>query len=222
MLRLRGSSSSSNRQAEDPMKMTRQLAKRFRWCFGPSDSRPEPMERQRLTIQGERGVPKPTPGTPRAGDPAVEECRTSTDEGTSKNSDLFSELSDGQIELDSLERTEANFSVLVAECHRLRSEKRRLQHMLLDFDGQMEALTRECEEMLEETNRRFEQALRSVKYMEAVVRSLRKELDNKVHCNTDLELERNLLQHQLSTAVKELQTSVGVARVKEALLTPTF
>lgn len=94
--------------------------------------------------------------------------------------------------------------------------------MLLDFDGQMEALTRECEEMLEETNRRFEQALRSVKYMEAVVRSLRKELDNKVHCNTDLELERNLLQHQLSTAVKELQTSVGVARVKEALLTPTF
>lgn len=223
-VRLRGSSRPSGYycQTEVSVKMSRQLTKRFRWCFGPSHSATKPVERQRLTMQGERGILKTAPADLHNSDPALDECRTSTDEGTSKNSDLFSDLSDAQIELDSLEHTEANFSVLVAECHRLRSEKRRLLHMLLDFDGQMEAVTRECQEILETTNRRFDQALLSIKYTETVVKSLREQLDNKVRCNTDLELERNLLQHQLSRALKELQTSVGVARVKEALLTPTF
>lgn len=237
MVRLLGSTSSTrsrnssrdlHRQPEDPVKMSRQLTKRFRWCFGPPDSPPLPMERRPLTIEDGRALAKPSPGSPHPSDPALEECHTSTEEGTSKTSDRFSDLSDGQIELDSLEPTEANFSILVAECYRLRNEKTRLQHMLLDFDGQMERLTRECEEMLNANNSRFEQALRSVKYMDTVVKSLREELDNKVHSNTELELERNVLQHQLAhameelRAMKDLRSSAGVIRVKEAMLTPTF
>lgn len=208
--------------------MSRQLTKRFRWCFGPPDSRPLPMERRPLTIEDERVLVKPASGSPHPTDQALEECHTSTEEGTSKNSDHFSDLSDGQIELDSLEPTETNFSLLVAECCRLRNEKTRLQQILLDYDGQMERLTRECEKVVNATNSRFEEALLSVKYMDTVVKSLREELDNKVHSNTELELERNVLQHQLThameelRAVKDLRSPAGALRVKEPILTPTF
>ena len=87
--------------------------------------------------------------------------------------------------------------------------ERRLQNTLLDFDGQMEALTSECEEILRNTNKRFQAALRSVKYMDTVVQSLREELDNKVRVNTDLELERNLLQRRLGEALNELRLGGG-------------
>lgn len=138
----------------------------------------------------------------------MEISHTST-EGTSKSegsSDAGPLLPLG---LEALEHSPENFGAVVAECQRLREENRKLQNTLLDFDGQMEALTSECEEILRTTNKRFQAALRSVKYMDTVVQSLREELDNKVRVNTDLELERNLLQRRLGEALNELRLGGG-------------
>lgn len=158
--------------------------------------------------QGRRVLSKVTSSSPRVGEPTLEISHTST-EDTSKSegsSDAGPLLPLG---LEALEHSPENFGAVVAECQRLREENRKLQNTLLDFDGQMEALTSECEEILRNTNKRFQAALRSVKYMDTVVQSLREELDNKVRVNTDLELERNLLQRRLGEALNELRLGGG-------------
>eukprot|EP00803_Ostreobium_quekettii_P000418 evm.model.scf_443EXC.1 EVM.evm.TU.scf_443EXC.1 scf_443EXC:8454-9995(+) len=210
------SSRESGRAGEEASRVGRQLSKkRFRWCFGPPEGRALGFERHPLAIEDRRSLAKQSSScSTQPSDRGLEECHTSTEEVTSKYSDLFSDASDGQLDLEALEPSEANFALLLAECNRLKNEKRRMQQMMLEYDGQMEALASECQAIVAATNRRFVGAARKVKYMDKVVLSLREELDKKVRSNTNLELERKVLQHELSEAVSELET----AAIQEAVL----
>ncbi|GMH37069.1 hypothetical protein BSKO_04942 [Bryopsis sp. KO-2023] len=158
-------------------------------------------------------------------EPGLEGSRSSTECPSKYSVDLLSddcESDDLRLDLEMLEPTGENFAAVVAECGRLRSDKRRLQKTLNKLDAQMERVACECENVLGESNFRFKMAINTLAQLESTVKSLRGDIDKQGRHVAELTMERNMLQRQLDSAHQELRKSKSNSfiRIREDLATP--
>lgn len=161
-------------------------------------------------------------------DLCVPDCPTKYDVDMSSDDGDMEEI---PLDLAGLKPTSENFAAVVAECSRLRGDKRRLQASLYTLDAEMEEVACQCEKVVAETNSKFRRAINSLMHMDTSMHALRKESSWQARQLAKVTSERNLLQRQLEAAKCELKSlktcsltwvreSSQPARVQEALATP--